>query len=184
MAMVRQRCPKDYVLNHQRIKDFVANEYGVFKEPFVPKYTEFNNVPDSLTTWVNEELNGDKDRPKCLILVGGPELGKTCWARSLGTHHFWRNCFNGQGLVKGAKYAVIDDLDTYDKHADDFKGIMGSQGDVGVKLKNGVSGHTSWEWGIPTIWLWNPTNLPLRIANFNGYERQRNVFVQIESALF
>jgi len=185
MAMVRERDPKNFVLNNKRLKEFAAEEYGTWDEPFEPRYTEFNNVPDSLTTWVNEELNGGKDRPKCLILVGGPDLGKTSWARSLGPHHIWDNHFHGRsGRVKDAKYAVINDLDSYDKHADDFKGIWGSQGRVGVKIGNGVSGHTSWNWGIPTIWTFNPTNLPLRLANYNGYERMRNTYVEIDSPLY
>lgn len=184
MALVRERDPKNYVLAHKRLKEFAAIEYGHFEEPFVPRYTEFANVPDSLTTWVNEELNGGKDRPKCLILVGGPRLGKTAWARSLGVHHCWENHFHGGGLVKDAKYAVINDLDNYDKYADDFKGIMGSQNRIGVKTGNGVSGHTSWEWGIPTIWTFNPTNLPLRLANYNGYERQANTYVEIDTPLY
>jgi len=185
MEMAEARDPKNFILNNDRLESFARKRWGIWEEPRPAEFERdtFSNVPDSLTTWVNEELNGNKPRPKCLILVGGPDLGKTSWARSLGIHHEWNNRFT-KDRVKGAKYAIFNDFDTLDQDRHEFKGIWGSQDRVGVKIGNGKSGHTTWDWGIPSIWTFNPTSLPLCIADYNGYERTRNTFVRIDEPLY
>lgn len=183
MELAEERDPKNFVLNHCRLESFASKRWGKWEEPTEPEYGNdtFGNVPQSLTDWVNNELNGNQARPKCLILVGGPDLGKTSWSRSLGTHHYWVNRFTA-GRVKDAKYAILDDFDTLDEHAKEFKGIWGSQRRVGVKVGNGVSGYRQWDWGIPSIWLFN--TLPACLWNEQCYERSRSVVVHIENPLF
>lgn len=183
MELAENRDPKNFVLNHCRLESFASKRWGKWEDAAEPEYGNdtFGNVPQTLTDWVNNELNGPHARPKNLILVGGPDLGKTSWARSLGRHHYWVNRFTA-GRVKDAKYAVLDDFDTLDEHAKEFKGVWGSQGRIGVKVGNGVSGHRQWEWGITSIWLFN--TLPACLWNENGYERSRSVMVNITEPLF
>lgn len=185
MAMVETRDPKNFILNNDRFESFARKRWGIWEDSVPAEYARdtFSNVPDSLTTWVNEELHGNNPRPKCLILVGGPDLGKTSWARSLGVHHEWENRFTGE-RTKDATYAIFNDFDTLDSFRHDFKGVWGSQGRIGVKVGNGVSGHKKWDWGIPSIWTFNPTSLPLCLADYNSYERTRSTFVEIENPLF
>lgn len=184
MELAEERDAKNFVLNHSRLEEFAAKRWGRWEQPVDPEFptASFNNVPDSLTQWVNTELNRtDGRRPKCLILVGGPELGKSCWAQSLGIHHYWTNRFTGS-RVRDAKYAILDDFDTYDDHHHEFKGIWGGQKRIGVKVSNGVSGHKQWDWGIPSIWLFN--RLPSKLWDEQCYARQRSVLVEINTPLF
>nr|UBJ26203.1 replication-associated protein [Red panda feces-associated genomovirus] len=183
MELVEQRDARNFVLNYDRLESFAKKRWGMWDEPEEPDYPidSFANVPTALTDWVTTELKGGKDRPKCLIIVGGAELGKTSWARSLGVHHYWVNRFTGN-RVANASYAVLDDFDTLDEHKHDFKGIWGSQKKVGVKVANGVSGYRTWDWSIPSIWLFN--RLPACLADWNSYERQRSVLVEIEKPLY
>lgn len=183
MQLAEERDAKNFVLNHDRLESFARKRWGKWDEPEEPEFPveSFTNVPEALQQWVTTELRGGAARPKCLILVGGPDLGKSSWARSLGVHHEWINRFTSN-RVRGATYAILDDFDTLDHYAKDFKGIWGCQRRIGVKISNGQSGHRMWEWGIPSIWLFN--ELPACLWNENCYERQRSVMVTIDRPLF
>lgn len=181
MQLAEERDAKNFVLNHDRLESFAAKRWGKWEEPVEPEYTEFANVPDAMTDWVNTHLKGDIRRPKNLVLVGGAELGKTSWARSLGNHHYWVNRFTG-GRTRDAKYAVLDDFDHLANERADFKGIFGAQRQVGVKVSNGVSGYRKWDWGIASIFLFN--ELPEFLADPASYENQRSVIVHLVNPLY
>ncbi|AXH76478.1 MAG: Rep catalytic domain protein [Geminiviridae sp.] len=183
MELIEERDTKNFVLNHDRLESFAIKRWGKWEEPEEPAFANdtFLNVPQSMQDWVNNELNGGEARPKCLIVVGGPGLGKTSWAESLGRHHYWVNRFTA-ARVKDAKYAILDDFDKLDDERHEFKGFWGSQRRVGVKISNGISGHRMWEWGIPSIWLYN--KLPQCLWDETCYERQRSVLVTINRSLF
>lgn len=183
MQLVEERDAKNFVLNHDRLESFATKRWGKWAEAEEPRFAvdTFTRVPQDMQTWVTEELNGDKDRPKCLIVVGDAELGKTAWAESLGRHHYWVNKFTSE-RVRDAKYAILDDFDTLPDHRDEFKGIWGCQRRVGVKVSNGVSGHRQWEWGIPSIWLFN--RLPACLWDENSYERKRSTLVYVNERLY
>lgn len=66
-------------------------------------------LPTALSDWVNTE-SIKTDRPKCLVLVGPSRLGKTQWARSLGTHMYWRGMTNVTDWNVEAKYIIFDDI--------------------------------------------------------------------------
>nr|WHM27973.1 replication-associated protein [Blueberry geminivirus 1] len=183
MELAEERDPKNFVLNHDRLESFAAKRWGKWAEPEDVEFEldSFHNVPRAMQDWVTNELNGGGNRPKCLIVVGGARLGKTCWAQSLGRHHHWVNRFTKE-RVKDARYAILDDFDTLDDFRNDFKGFWGSQRRVGVKVGNGISGHQCWDWGIPSIWLFN--RLPSCLWNENCYERQSSVLVEINEPLY
>lgn len=166
-----------------RLQYFARHQWP-FKKAEVGKYSResFTNVPAALDDWVRTELESGKERPKCLVIIGDRELGKTQWAKSLGPHHHWRNKLTGD-RTENAKYAILDDFDDYDattRHA--YKGFWGSQDVIGVKVANGISGHKQWEWGIPTIWLWNEKPAPL--WQETGYERQSCVLVTVRHRMY
>lgn len=188
MEILQTEDPRNYVLNYQRLQYFAEAKFGG-KEPYTPQYgpDTFRNVPEACQKWVREQLFNGPQRPLNLILVGGPGLGKSEWARSLGTHHYWANRITPE-RVKDARYAVLDDMDSLVQWRDDSKGIWGSQRVVGIKVGNGVSGYRNWTWGIPSIWTFNQLPPHLYPMNSPGipecYERQRSVIVEIESPLY
>lgn len=183
LELTRKGDPKNYVLNLERLQYFARYRWP-FEEAQTPKYSResFTNVPAACDEWVTTELLSGKDRPKCLVLIGPRELGKTSWAKSLGPHHHWRNKFTGD-RVEGAKFAIMDDIDDYgpDTRAL-YKGLWGSQEEIGIKIKNGISGHVKWKWGIPTIWCWNFKPQPL--WNETNYECQSSVIVNVVNKMY
>lgn len=178
MAFFEREDPRSYQLNLQKLEYFARKRFGDLAEPTAPRYLEFNNVPEALNKWCAEELRGGKDRPLNLILIGDYKCGKTSWSTSLGTHHHWVNNLTEE-KTKGATYAIMDDITRYNEQRENFKGIWGSQLKIGVKVKNGVSGYQTWDWGIPAIWLWNACDVPSIIWNEHSYERQASVYVDL-----
>jgi len=51
--LIRERFPRDYVLQHQRIEYFADKHYGKEKQPkeYSSKYTNFENEPMELVGW-------------------------------------------------------------------------------------------------------------------------------------
>lgn len=153
MRGIRESEPVDYILHHERLERFAEKNWK--KE--ITYGNQFNRdqftVPYSMEEWVNTQLFNGPERPKSLVIIGEPGTGKTKWAMSLGVKfNYWHGYFTGRRTI-GARYAILDDFDHMKQN--ELKGLWGAQEIIGVKTSNGVSGHKQWEWGIPSIVLWN-----------------------------
>lgn len=181
MANVREADPVGYVHNLQRLEYFADT---TFRKPvsYGSSYDResFGNVPVACDRWVNEELFNGRERPKALVIIGEPGWGKTKWAQSLGVpFNYWMRYITGRRTM-GARYAILDDFDEIKRS--EFKGFWGSQEVIGVKVSNGVSGHKQWEWGIPSIWLFN--ECPEYLNDVNSYEYKRSIVVTLQGPMF
>lgn len=171
--------PYGYINNYDRIRSFGTQRYesrsliGNARER-----TEFK-VPPEIEKWVQANLFPQPERPKCLVLIGGTRLGKTEWARSLGTHHYYPNTITTD-RTKGARYCVIDDMDAWDKFPYK-KQFFGCHKQIGLCLK--YQKPEILEWGIPTIWLWNPENAPFEVTSPGYYNDNCNI-VTVTRPLF
>lgn len=179
MEGVKRDDPVNYVLNYQRLEYFTRNRW--------PDVTEYGNiynresfkVPRVLDKWVEENLFNRPSRPKCLVLIGEPGWGKTKWAQSFGVpFNYWCKYITNR-RVKDAWYAILDDFD--EQKRNEYKGFWGAQEVIGVKTSNGVSGHKQWDWGLPTIWLFNEWPECLKE---DGYEAKRSVIVKLNRPLY
>jgi len=178
---IKQIDPVNYVLNHQRLEYFADTKfrkpisYGSFYER-----ESFTRVPGECDRWVREELFNGRERPKALVIIGEPGWGKTKWAQSLGVpFNYWMRYITGRKTM-GARYAILDDFDEIKRS--EFKGFWGAQEVIGVKVSNGVSGHKQWEWGIPSIWLFN--ECPEYLNDVNSYEYKRSIVVTLQTPMF
>lgn len=138
------------------------------------------NVPPLIDEWVRTNLFNRPQRPKCLVIIGEPQWGKTKWAQSLGVpFNYWCKYLTAR-KTQDAQYAILDDFD--DIKRTDFKGFWGCQEIIGVKTSNGVSGHRQWEWGIPTIWLMNQE--PDYLKDCRSYEWKQSYIVHLDSKMY
>lgn len=176
MSAVRKCDPVNYVLNYARIEYYCTQHFNrKLNVGQIYERCSFK-VPEVMDKWVRENLFNRPNRPKCLVIVGENDTGKTKWAQSLGVpYHYWHARFTGR-LVAGAQYAILDDFDGMKRN--EMKGFWGCQEIIGVKTSNGVSGHKQWDWGIPSIILWN--ELPEWWGQ-TTYEYKRCVYVYIGS---
>lgn len=95
----------------------------------------------------------DRDRQKSLVLYGATRLGKTVWARSLGSHIYFCGLYSGAEAMryKEVEYAIFDDMQL--KYVPQFKNWLGCQFSFQVKVL--YKDPVLISWGKPCIWLSN-----------------------------
>lgn len=95
---------------------------------------------------------GVRGERRSLWLWGPSRMGKTCMARSLGTHWYMNGQWNVECYDDAAQYGVLDDI-SWESLRFNYKGLLGLQQDVTVtdkyKKKSVIKG------GKPVIVLSN-----------------------------
>lgn len=81
-------------------------------------------------------------------------MGKTEWARSLGTHIYFNNMWSLEGFCENVEYAIFDDL--YEFKPFFYKSWFGAQKEFYATDK--YKKKTLIKWGNPSILICN--NLP------------------------
>ena len=93
-------------------------------------------------------------RPKGLVLYGATRLGKTVWARSLGSHSYFGGLFNLDLFnANDADYAIFDDISGGFGFFPSYKQWLGGQYEFTISDK--YKHKMNIRWGKPAIWLCN-----------------------------
>lgn len=120
------------------------------------------------------------DRPKTLVLIGASRLGKTCWARSLGSHMYFNNLFNLDDWNPEASYIIFDDISF------DFipapKSFWGAQKSFVVTDKYRKKKTLSF--GKPLIFLCNPEDDPTLSNKWSQWFEDNCTIVKITNKLY
>lgn len=168
--------PLRSIIHHAQIEGYAAKRYNR-PDSFQPRDRTSFNEPRALSQWVATNLFPSPERPKCLILLSPTRYGKTEWARSLGEHSYWNNYVTADRNLN-ARYAVIDDMERFSSFTG-AKPIFGCQKVIGINPK--YSHLQQWNWGIPTIWLFN--HLPAEIHP-DSYYAQNAIIIELTNPLF
>lgn len=154
MGAVCKHYARDYVLQYDRVKSFAELHYARSEAfDYASEFTDFN-VPESLQSWVTDNLGQGNRRVKSLILVSPTRFGKTEWARSLGKHHYYNGMVNFKEWFNHPelKYVVFDDFEW--SSVEHFKKQwFGCQKQFTVTDK--YMAKKTIKLGVPLIWLCN-----------------------------
>jgi len=104
-----------------------------------------------------------------LCLYGDTRLGKTLWARSLGTHAYFGGLFSLDEPIDDVEYAIFDDINGGLKFFPNYKSWLGCQAQFYATDK--YKGKKLIHWGKPSIWISNEdprTNDGVDIAWLEG----------------
>lgn len=150
LDLLRQNQPRDFLLNYDRLQQ-TATE--LFRPP-VPTYTtpegfQFH-TPHDLQVYLDTEFI-KTDRPKTLVLVGPSRMGKTVWARSLGSHNYMNSLFSLDEFNESLNYLILDDID-FD-YIPGRKAFFFAQNEF--ILTDKYRKKKKIRWGKPTIYLCN-----------------------------
>lgn len=149
--------PKYSFSKYVQLKAIAYDRYEPKVKEYIPKFTNFKNVPNAALCWVERYLEGDYDRPLSLVLIGTTRTGKTSWARSLGEHMYFNGYFNLDLWNPNAKYAIFDDFDRDGKKLEEYfpqwKQWFGAQEEFTVTDK--YRKKMSIKWGKPIIFISN-----------------------------
>lgn len=147
-----QHRPRDAVLSLERIQYFANHYYGRQGHiSYTPNDSETFITPAELDKWVAQAFAPETQRPVSLCLVGPSRLGKTEWARSLGTHMYFCGMLNLDEWDDDAKYMVLDDFEW--KFVPCKKQLIGAQKQIVVTDK--YRKKQTKVWGKPCIYLCN-----------------------------
>ena len=149
--------PKYTFGKYIQLKAIAYDRYETKVKEYVPKYTNFPNLPNAALCWVDRYLKNDCERPLSLILIGATRTGKTEWARSLGRHMYFNGYFNLDIWDNDAEYAIFDDFDKEGKKLEEYfpqwKCWFGAQKEFTVTDK--YRKKMSVKWGKPIIFISN-----------------------------
>lgn len=119
-----------------------------------------------------------------LCIYGESRLGKTLWARSLGSHIYCVGLLSGEECLRASEvdYAIFDDIRGGIKFFPSFKEWLGCQAWVSVKCLYREPKLV--QWGKPSIWISNtdPRNEMLQ-ADVDWMDKNC-IFVCVDSPIF
>lgn len=178
IALIRTEKPRDYCLHGEKmivnLSAVLHMERTVYSTPAT--YSNFR-IPLQMTSWVAAYLSETcPPRPKSLWLIGPSRIGKTSWARSLGTHMFFRNCFNLDKWDSTAAYMVLDDIPW--EYIPAKKCLLTGQGEF--ELTDKYRKKKSVYWDKPTILCLN--DLP--DCAHDSYWSKNCVIVELTNKLY
>lgn len=138
-------------------------------------------LENKITKFILDVMDGVGPRGdrKSLWLYGESRLGKTCLARSLGTHWYMNGAWNVDCHDDRASYGVLDDI-PWESLGRYYKGMLGLQQDVTVTdkyKKKAVIKH-----GRPVIILTN--ELPVFTVQENLWLQANVVFHLITERVY
>lgn len=111
-------------------------------------------------------------------------MGKSQWARSLGSHSYFHGLFNLDDLDVNSSYAVFDDIDF--EHFPNYKAWFGGHEDP-ITVTGKYRAHKTITWGKPVIWVNNVDFRNLinpRISLDRDWLDKNCIFVEVTSPLF
>lgn len=108
-------------------------------------------------------------------------MGKTVWARSLGTHAYFGGLFSLDESLDGVDYAVFDDISGGLEYFPHYKFWLGHQQQFYATDK--YRGKQLIHWGRPAIWLSNSDPRNDKNADVEWLEGNC-VFVEITQPIF
>jgi len=136
-----------------------------------------------LDGWVRENLEGYQPgrRGQSLVVVGPSRLGKTMWARSLGSHVYFGGLFSLDEFEENVDYAIFDDMQGGLEFFHGYKFWLGHQQQFFATDK--YRGKKLITWGKPAIWLANDDPRAHKGADADWLD-ENCLFVFIDTPLF
>lgn len=149
--------PRSLVCSFPAISKYADWKYRPILEPYAtPAGYDFDTSEfPELDEWVRDNLEGYQPgrRGRSLVLVGASRLGKTMWARSLGTHAYFGGLFCLDEFKEDVDYAVFDDMQGGLEFFHAYKFWLGHQQSFYATDK--YRGKKLITWGKPAIWCSN-----------------------------
>lgn len=174
LALCQGLATRDYILYRHQLEMGLEAHYRKEIPVWKSRYTEdMFTATEEMKCWIDGMRNTEEvGRRRSLILIGPSRIGKTEWARSLGSHFYMNGYWNMGCFREDTEYGIFDDME-YSQFKY-FKQFMGSQSEFTASDKykrNGVI-----KYGRPCIWIcnegleeWKLTDVMRSWINMNCY---------------
>ena len=181
-AIVRELDPRAYMVNHPALDKAISKKRctNVASERDRPK-GKFR-VLKRMEWWMNKYVvrREWKGRPKSLVVVGDPMVGKTAWAESQGNPIVMNSTWCMSSIFSGATHIVVNDV----KPAafgyggiSHWRDVLGGQ--ERFNARDFQQPTRTIEWGLPCIWTCNFDNDPRKDKGVADYIRKVAYVVEV-----
>lgn len=182
-ANIKEQHPKEYLLNMEKL-EYASKQLFKEKTEFISpwKPTDFQVHP-LMSQWVTDlALKKKGHRMKALVIVSAdPCVGKTSWARSIGSHIHLTGTITPHDVTKeGATYVILDDLYRWDFPF--LKPYIGCQERVNIVGKYFKPRTINWD--IPAIVTTNEEFWEEYSPSNKEYFRKMTTIIHIRNTLF
>ena len=162
-AIIRELDPRAYMVNHAALDKAISKKRctNIVSERELPK-GRFR-ATKRMKWWMDKYVirREWKGRPKSLVIVGDPMVGKTAWAESQGNPIVMNSSWCMKSIFSGATHVVVSDV----KPAafgyggiSHWRDVLGGQ--ERFNARDFQQATRTIEWGLPCIWTCNFDNDP------------------------
>lgn len=163
-GMVREVDPRAYMINHPALEKAMSRKKVAkcVTEEIHRPLGKFR-VPKLMSWWMNKYVVQKRwtGRPKCLVIVGDPLVGKSAWAQSVGNPIMMSSGWHLDSIFAGATYLVVNDVKPasfgYGGRSH-WRDVLGGQDRF--NCRDFQQGTRTVEGGLPCVWTCNFDNDP------------------------
>jgi hypothetical protein len=180
--MVRELEPRAWMLNHPAVdRAMVTKRQTTARPSSVRRVGEFR-VPKLLDLWMDKYVvrRDWKGRPKSLVIVGDPLVGKSAFAESVGNPIVMNSGWCMKNIFEGATHIVVSDVKPMSfGYAGQWhwRDVLGGQDRFNAR--DFQQEMRTIEWGLPCIWTCNFDSDPRKDRAVADYIRHVSYVVEI-----
>jgi hypothetical protein len=180
--MVRELEPRAWMLNHPALdRAMVTKRQMTCRPSRVRPVGEFR-VPKLLDLWMDKYIvrRDWKGRPKSLVIVGDPLVGKSAFAESVGNPIVMNSGWCMKNIFEGATHIVVSDVKPMSfGYAGQWhwRDVLGGQDRFNAR--DFQQEMRTIEWGLPCIWTCNFDSDPRKDRAVADYIRHVSYVVEI-----
>jgi hypothetical protein len=172
--MIRDLEPRAWMLNHPALDRAMVTKRQATARPKKDRPVGEFRVPKLLNLWMDKYVvrRDWKGRPKSLVIVGDPLVGKSAFAESVGNPIVMNSGWCMKNIFEGATHIVVSDVKPL---AFGYAGqwhwrdVLGGQ--ERFNARDFQQEMRTIEWGLPCIWTCNFDNDPRRDRSVAEYLR-------------
>jgi hypothetical protein len=180
--MVRELEPRAYMLNHPSLDKAMSVKRQKLTRTKKERQPGVFRVPKIAELWMDRYVINKKwkGRPKSLVIIGDPLVGKSAWAESEGNPIVMNSAWCMKSIFPGATHLVVSNVKplafgyTGQSHWHDVLG-----GQERFNCRDFQQETRTVEWGLPCIWTCNFDNDPRKDKAVADYIRKVSYVVEI-----
>ncbi len=180
--LVRELEPRAYMLNHPSLNKAMVSKRLKLTRPRREPLPGTFRVPDLMSWWMDKYVIRKKwkGRPRSLVIIGDPLVGKSAYAESQGDPIVMNSGWCMKSIFPGATHLVVSNVKPLafgyagQSHWHDVLG-----GQERFNCRDFQQETRTVEWGLPCIWTCNFDNDPRKDKAVADYIRKVSHVVEI-----
>jgi len=180
--LVRELEPRAYMLNHPSLDKAMGSKRLKLTRPRREPLPGTFRVPDLMSWWMDKYIIRKKwkGRPRSLVIIGDPLVGKSAYAESEGDPIVMNSGWCMKSIFEGASHIVVSDVRPLafgyagQSH---WRDVLGGQAQFNAR--DFQQEMRTIEWGLPCIWTCNFDSDPRKDRAVAEYMKSVSIVMEI-----